>query len=91
MTRDHAAEARDLRALLTAVLDAITLPRADPDYEQRLVDRADLAAVTGGAALDGALADIGWHADYLAGRLDAENARRTRIRAAAAAERGEGQ
>jgi hypothetical protein len=76
-------EARDLRALLSAVLDALTLPFDTPDYERRILDRAALARTTVGPALAEAPADLGWNADWLRSKLRAEETQ--------AAERGEQQ
>lgn len=72
-----AEEARDLRQLLTAVLEAVTLPTDTPDYERRILDRALWVR----AALKGALAEdpanIGWDVDYLRGKLRTEETEAT--------------
>ncbi|MFJ2568159.1 hypothetical protein ACIO02_35440 [Streptomyces sp. NPDC087568] len=65
------AEVRDLRALLTVVLDALTLPHDVPDYEARILDRAAWAR-TMRAALDEDPRDLGWNVDYLRAKLAAE-------------------
>jgi hypothetical protein len=66
------AEARDLRALLDVVADALTVPTDAPDYDHRLTDRAHLALVV----LRDGLADgpdrIGWNTDWLRHKLTAE-------------------
>ena len=74
-------DARDLRNLLEAVTDVLTLPFDTPGYEWQLADRAGwvLAVVQG--ALTENPEDIGWNADYLRGRFPAKQV----------AEAGEGQ
>ncbi|MEU7384751.1 hypothetical protein AB0A91_33220 [Streptomyces sp. NPDC042207] len=67
----RANEVRALRALLTTVLDAITLPYSTPDYEARLVERAGWAC-TIRAALDEDPRDLAWNVDFLRAKLDAE-------------------
>ncbi|MFJ4550333.1 hypothetical protein ACIP4X_14065 [Streptomyces sp. NPDC088817] len=71
-------EIRDLRALLHTVLDAITLPYGTPNYEARLDDRADWAR-TMRKALDEDPRDLGWNADWLRSKLDAEE-KKARLR-----------
>lgn len=63
-------EARDLRTLLEAVRDALTLDHAAPDYNERLKERASLAKVVLRDGLD----DPGWNADWLRNQLTAEQA-----------------
>lgn len=74
MTIKHTAatEARDLRALLTAVLDALTLPHDLDDYDARVLRRAGLARVVAGEALKEASSNLGWNVDYLRSQLVAE-------------------
>lgn len=69
-----AAEARDLRDLLAAVLDALTLDYGVDDYDQRIKDRAGLAQVVIRDGLD-AVDRIGWNADWLRQKLREEEAR----------------
>jgi hypothetical protein len=64
--------ARDLRQLLAAVLDALTLPYDTPGYGRRLTDRAMWARTAVKGALEEDPADIGWNADFLRGKLAAE-------------------
>ncbi|MEU8713598.1 hypothetical protein [Streptomyces sp. NPDC048663] len=103
-TPTPSTENHDLRQLLAVVLDALTPPYETPDFPRRLEDRAGWAATTIKAALADNPADIGWNADFLRGRLAAEQAdaeaRAVRasvdaqfpvIAAFLAAERGEGQ
>lgn len=65
-------EARDLRALLDVVADALTLDYGAPDYDERLKERVGLARVV----LRDGLADgpdrIGWNTDWLRHKLTAE-------------------
>jgi hypothetical protein len=63
-------EARDLRHLLAAVLDALTLDFAVDNYGERLKDRACLARVVIRDGLD----EPGWNADWLHSKLRAEEA-----------------
>jgi hypothetical protein len=67
-------EARDLRQLLAVVLDALTIPNGDYDYDQRIDARARIARVTVGEALAESPAQLGWNADFLRQRLAAEQA-----------------
>ncbi|MFF9036399.1 hypothetical protein ACF090_13115 [Streptomyces sp. NPDC014892] len=65
-------DARDLRNLLEAVLEAVTLPTGTPDYERRILDRAVWVRATLKGALAEDPADIGWDTDFLRGKLRAE-------------------
>lgn len=67
------SEARELRDLLAAVLDAVTLDYDTPDYDQRIKERAGLAKVVLRDGL-GAVDRIGWNADWLRSKLTAEQA-----------------
>jgi hypothetical protein len=67
------AEARDLRTLLEAVCEALTVPGDDID-DRRLADRAIWARTTIRGALDEDPADVAWNADYLRGKMTAEEA-----------------
>jgi hypothetical protein len=71
---DTTGEASDLRALLAAVLDAVTLPYGAADYDQRVLDRTALARTVVGAALAEAPDSLGWNTDYLRKKLAAEQA-----------------
>lgn len=62
------SEARDLRDLLGAVLDALTLDRSVANYDTRIQFRASLAKVVIRDGLD----DPGWNADWLRHQLVAE-------------------
>lgn len=68
------SNARDLRNLLEAVLEALTLPYDTPDYDQRILNRAAEARVIATAALAEDPADIGWNVDFLRAKLTAEQA-----------------
>lgn len=70
-------ELRDLRRLLEAVRDALTLPYTTPGYARRIRNRAEYARIIIEGALDGNPGDIGYNADYLRHRMDAEQARET--------------
>jgi hypothetical protein len=61
-------EVRDLRALLEAVCDALTVPGRDP-LDRRLVDRAMWARTTIRGALDEAPEDLAWNVGYLRRKL----------------------
>lgn len=74
-------EARDLRALLAAVLDAITLPYDLTDYDPRILRRASLARIVAREALGEDPKRLGWNTDYLQRKLAEEETE--------AAERGE--
>lgn len=64
-TASHPGDARDLRLLLEAVADALTLPFDTPNYERRLAERAAWAKTVVRVALDEHPSGIGWNADYL--------------------------
>lgn len=66
--------ATELRQLLAAVLDALTLPYDTPDYNARILDRAGLARTVVGAVLTEDQPDVGWDTNYLRGKLAAEQA-----------------
>lgn len=66
--------ARDLRALLEATLEALTLPYDADDYDKRLVDRASWVRATIEGAFTDDPADIGWNADFLRSKMAAEQA-----------------
>jgi hypothetical protein len=68
------AEARDLRALLEVVLDAITLPFDAYDYDRRILDRTSWVRSTVKGALAEDPAELGWDVGYLRDRLAAEQA-----------------
>ncbi|MFJ8599967.1 hypothetical protein ACIREM_14810 [Streptomyces shenzhenensis] len=65
------AEARDLRELLEAVHEALSVPGCDVD-DRRLVDRALWARTTIRGALDEDPADIGWNVGYLRRKMAEE-------------------
>ncbi|MFJ4790245.1 hypothetical protein [Streptomyces sp. NPDC088794] len=68
------AEVRDLRALLEAVCEALTVPGEDSVYRLRLDDRASWARAVIRGALDGDLVDVGWDAAYLRRKMAEEEA-----------------
>lgn len=68
------AEARDLRALLEAVLDALTLPHDTPDYDERMRERTRIARVVAREALDEDPTRLGWNTDWIRSKLTAEQA-----------------
>lgn len=68
------SEAADLRALLTVVLEALTLPYDAADYDQRILNRATHVRTAVGSVLAGADANVGWDTSYLRERLAAEQA-----------------
>jgi hypothetical protein len=72
---DPSAEVLALRALLEVVLEAITLPSAAHDYDQRVLDRTLWVQATVKGALAEDPADLGWNVDYLRSKLDAEQAK----------------
>lgn len=72
-------EARDLRALLVVVLDALTLPAGAAGYAHRLESRADLARAAVRGALEDDPAEIGWNVEYLRDRLAKESAEADRL------------
>ncbi|MEH0642860.1 hypothetical protein QBB33_15560 [Streptomyces scabiei] len=65
-------DAHDLRQLLEAVLEAVTLPHDTAEHARRMQTRADWVRATVKGALADDPADIGWNADYLRGKLRAE-------------------
>ena len=67
-------DARDLRNLLEAVLEAVTLPYSGPEHARRMETRADWVRATVKGALEEDPSGIGWNADFLRGRLAAEQA-----------------
>ena len=73
-TRKNPGDARDLRNLLEAVLEAVTLPHDTAEHARRMETRADWVRATVKGALAEDPADIGWNADFLRGRLRAEEA-----------------
>ncbi|MGW1256492.1 hypothetical protein ACWD5Q_15295 [Streptomyces sp. NPDC002513] len=68
------SEARDLRDLLSAALEALTVPEG-ADADRRVVDRAIWARVTIKGALQEPPEDLAWNAAYLRRKLDEEEAR----------------
>ncbi|MEU9405058.1 hypothetical protein AB0E08_05020 [Streptomyces sp. NPDC048281] len=68
------SENHDLRQLLAAVLDALTLDYGADGYDQRLKERAGLAKVVLKEVAAGTSDDIGWEADWLRSKLTAEQA-----------------
>jgi len=77
---------RDLRNLLEAVADALTLPYDTPDYARRILDRTAWARSVVTAALAEDPRDLGWNVDYLRSKMTVEQAAADKR----AAERGEG-
>lgn len=75
-TPSQPSDARELRDLLAAIRDALTLPYDATDYEHRLQERAAWARTVVDAVLDNPGEDIGWNADYLRGKLAALDAER---------------
>ncbi|MGW3632278.1 hypothetical protein ACWD7F_19295 [Streptomyces sp. NPDC005122] len=67
------AEVADLRALLEAVFEALTVPGDDPT-DSRLIDRAVWARLTVRGALDEEPDNVGWNAGYLRRKMAAEEA-----------------
>jgi hypothetical protein len=65
-------DARDLRNLLEAVLEAVTLPHDGLEHARRMETRADWVRATVKGALEEDPASIGWNADFLRTRLRAE-------------------
>ncbi|MFE9309496.1 hypothetical protein ACFYM5_17625 [Streptomyces sp. NPDC006706] len=78
-------DARDLRNLLEAVADVLTLPFDTERYEQRLAERAGWVLTMVRGALDEDPTGIGWNADYLRSRFPLTQGVNDR------ADRGEGQ
>ncbi|MEW2257250.1 hypothetical protein [Streptomyces sp. NPDC047869] len=68
------AEASDLRAILEAVCDALTVPGEDLD-RRRIYDRAMWARTTIRGALDEDPQDVAWNVDYLRRKMAEEEAR----------------
>ncbi|MET8418201.1 hypothetical protein ACWD7C_30095 [Streptomyces sp. NPDC005134] len=66
-------EARDLRELLDAVCEALTVPGDDLN-DRRLVDRARWARTTVRGALDEDPANVGWNVRYLRSKMAEEEA-----------------
>lgn len=64
-------EARDLRDLLSAVLDALTLDYGVDGYDERIKNRAGFAKVVIRDGLDD-VDRIGWNADWLRRKLREE-------------------
>jgi hypothetical protein len=67
-------EARELRELLAAVREALTLPFDTDDYDRRLIARAGWAHTVMAAVLDDTTEDVGWNADFLRSKLTADSA-----------------
>lgn len=65
-------DARDLRRLLEAVLEAVTLPYDGPEHARRMETRAGWVRATLKGALAEDPANVGWNTDFLRGRLAAE-------------------
>ena len=65
-------DARDLRNLLEAILEAVTLPYEGTDRARRMETRADWVRATLRVALQEDPASLAWDADFLRGRLRAE-------------------
>jgi hypothetical protein len=77
MTSDkptNPGNAHDLRQLLEAVLEAVTIPYNAPEYARRIEERADWVLTTVKGALAEDARNIGWNADYLRNKLAAEEA-----------------
>jgi hypothetical protein len=68
------AEAKDLRELLSVVLEALTVPDGT-DADRRIADRAMWAQVTIKGALEEPAEDLAWNASYLRRKLDEEAAK----------------
>jgi hypothetical protein len=67
-------DAHDLRTLLEAVLEAVTLPYDTPDYDRRILNRAAQARVLAVAALAEDPAGLAWNVDFLRQKLAQEQA-----------------
>lgn len=80
-------DASDLRQLLEAVLEAVTLPTDTPEHARRMEIRADWVRATVKGALADDPAGIGWHADYLRGKLRTEETEATERAAKASVDR----
>lgn len=83
-------EADGIRALLEAILEAVTLPDAGLDHARRMESRADWVRATVKGALAEDLDNIGWNATFLRSRIAAEEAEAA-AKAAEAAERAKNQ
>ncbi|MFG2855681.1 hypothetical protein ACGFZ9_34275 [Streptomyces mirabilis] len=81
------SEPRDLRDLLAAVREALTLPYDADGYDRRAIERTGWARTVLDAVLDNPGEDIGWNADFLRSKLTAEQADAD----ARTTKRGEGQ
>ncbi|MER6534335.1 hypothetical protein ABT215_11090 [Streptomyces sp900105755] len=68
---DPSSEAGDLRDLLAAVLEALSLDRDADDYDERIKERTILARVV----IREGLAEPAWNADWLRRKLREEEAR----------------
>lgn len=71
------SEDRYLRALLAAVLDALTLPLDLADYDTRILRRASLARVLAREALAEQPSNLGWNVDHLRNQLAQEETEAT--------------
>ncbi|MGI5436179.1 hypothetical protein ACQEV4_01355 [Streptomyces shenzhenensis] len=71
-TPTPSTEARDLRALLETVVQALTLPYDLDDYDARILRRAGLVRVLVREALHEEPGNLGWNVDYLRAQLTAE-------------------
>jgi hypothetical protein len=77
MTSDkptNPGNAHDLRQLLEAVREAVTIPYNAPEYALRLQTRTDWVLTTLKGLREGDPDDAGWLADYLRNKLAAEEA-----------------
>lgn len=77
MTRKPApsAEVGDLRDLLAAVLDALTLDFGVDGYDERIKERVAIAKIVIRDGLDEP-GRVGWNADWLRSKLREEEAQR---------------
>ncbi|MFJ8603411.1 hypothetical protein ACIREM_32835 [Streptomyces shenzhenensis] len=76
-TPTPSTEARDLRALLETVVQALTLPYDLDDYDARILRRADLVRVLVREALAEQPGNLGWNLVYLRNQLNAEHVEAT--------------
>ncbi|MGW0821809.1 hypothetical protein [Streptomyces sp. NPDC002845] len=67
------SEARDLRALLETVVEALTLPRDLDAYDTRILRRASLVRVLVRETLTDGPDRLGWNLDYLRQQLAQED------------------
>ncbi|WP_327724352.1 hypothetical protein [Streptomyces europaeiscabiei] len=67
-------EADGMRALLEAILEAVTLPYDITDHARRMQTRADWVRATVKGALEEDPSGIGWNAGFLRSRIAAEEA-----------------